>query len=217
MILGQKSIPKWPCWIAKSRLARNPLIQVYDLITLLSKVQSETNLWSNLCEKKIAQYASGLRLPYENARKEISVLCAEKESLKDDIDILNFRLQQQNDNNNNNNNNNNAAADGYNASSSLSIPWLKKSARSSIQRKQAEIKLGMEKLDRLITERQSKFGIEMFDVLKSAETTMVWIQGDDNNDQVRQCFESAKEDIEPLLQQKEAKQEAIIALYHTEI
>jgi len=191
-------------------------IEVYDLITTASKVQSRRNVWSTMCNEKFVKLVSDVRTPYDDARKEISVLVAERESLKDDIDIINARLK----------------ANGYQVSpntieSKEQKPRTRRGSLISTIRNitstraikdatlQAKLMIQMKNLNRKINARKEQFGIIMYAVFKYAEQDgrMKWANRDNN---IIECYEGTKRNVKKLMLKKEEKREAIQDLYRCE-
>jgi len=196
-------------------------IEVYDLITTASKVQCRRNVWSTMCNEKFVELVSDIRAPYDDARKEISVFVAERESLRDDIDIINARLK----------------ANGYqvslNANESKEAteqtrPTRRASILSTIRNStsarainnaalQAKLIIQMKSLNRKIIARKEQFGIGMYGVFEYAEhdggMKMKWANRDND---IIECYKATKENVEELISKKEKKRESIQDLYRCE-
>jgi len=196
-------------------------IEVYDFITTASKVQSRRNVWSTMCNEKFVKLASAIRAPYEDARKEISVLVAERESFRDDIDIINTRLK----------------VNGYQVSpntiegesNNQQKPCTRRGSILSTIRNvtsariikdvalQAKLIIQMKNLNRKINANKEQFGIRMyavFDCFKQNEVMkMDWANRDND---IIECYYAAKRHVDELISKKEEKRELIQDLYRVE-
>lgn len=202
-------------------------VEVYDLITAASKVQCRRNVWSTLCSDKLVPESQTLLSdPHQDARREISVLLAENEALKDDLDILMVRQSQTISPKNQemgsasehsylSTNSANTGGGGRGGPGSRLLNWRKAtSARVRDAGRQTKIRLEMKKIDRDIIQRKQSFGIEMYDALQSTEKEMTWHNRDN---EVFECYTTAKNDIQQLNDRIETKKEAIRDLYRVEI
>jgi len=218
-------------------------IEVYDLIEIASKDQCRSNVWSTMSKENFCSYSElsiDVRTPFDNARKELSVLIADKQWLLEDIQILNFKMNNSNNDSYAKKMNANTVKTGiYNNNDDIIpispklplkrivnimirfekvVKTIKNNGGLSDRMLQTKQNSEMKKLDTQMIAIKEQFGITMFAVFKYVErkfgtTHAHWKNRDD---QIKKCYENVKNDVLKLMEKIHIKEEALEDLYRAE-